>query len=176
MIGRSMRSLLFLTVFRVQRYMKEMIETRRNAETKEERYDLLSSLLDANEDTSKGGITDQELLGALRLLSLFCSRSHISLSEHLHFPYRRYVLQTIASTLFAEGYVGHETTAHTLCFALGLLALYQDEQERAFQEIKKALPDGRDPVRCPRIRMLCVADSIASQTFQDLPALAFAEA
>ncbi|KAH9998646.1 cytochrome P450, partial [Russula vinacea] len=31
---------------------------------------------------------------------------------------------------------GHETTAHTLCFAFGLLALYPDEQERLYQNIK----------------------------------------
>lgn len=45
-----------------------MVAARRTAEKKEERYDLLSSLLDANEDTSKGGITDQELLCKLHEL------------------------------------------------------------------------------------------------------------
>ena len=29
-----------------------------------------------------------------------------------------------------------QTTAHTLCFAFGLLALYPDEQERLYQNIK----------------------------------------
>lgn len=43
--------------------MHEMVASRQTAETKVERHDLLSSLLDANEDSSKGGITDQELLG-----------------------------------------------------------------------------------------------------------------
>ncbi|KAN0136285.1 hypothetical protein V8E53_005890, partial [Lactarius tabidus] len=28
---------------------------------------------------------------------------------------------------------GQETTAHTLCFTLALLALYPDEQERLYQ-------------------------------------------
>jgi len=31
---------------------------------------------------------------------------------------------------------GHETTAHTLCFSFGLLALFPDEQERLYQHIK----------------------------------------
>lgn len=57
-----------LTCTFLQRYMHEMVAARRTAEKKEERYDLLSSLLDANEDTSKGGITDQELLCTLHEL------------------------------------------------------------------------------------------------------------
>jgi len=31
---------------------------------------------------------------------------------------------------------GHETTGYTLCYSLGLLALYPDEQERLYQHIK----------------------------------------
>ncbi|KAL5522930.1 hypothetical protein ACEPAF_1197 [Sanghuangporus sanghuang] len=40
---------------------------------------------------------------------------------------------------------GHETTAHTLCFTLGLLALYQDQQEILYQHIMSVLPDKRLP-------------------------------
>ena len=40
-----------------------MIESRRNAEKKEEHYDLLSSLLDATDDSVDSRLTDQELLG-----------------------------------------------------------------------------------------------------------------
>ncbi|TFK49108.1 cytochrome P450 [Heliocybe sulcata] len=37
---------------------------------------------------------------------------------------------------------GHETTAHTLCFALGLLACYPEEQDLLYQEVKNsATPD-----------------------------------
>ena len=32
-----------------------------------------------------------------------------------------------------------QTTAHTLCFAFGLLALYPDEQERLYQNIKDVM-------------------------------------
>lgn len=43
----------------------EMVEARRKAEKKEERYDLFSSLLDASDDQQDGGakLTDRELLG-----------------------------------------------------------------------------------------------------------------
>jgi len=40
---------------------------------------------------------------------------------------------------------GHETSAHTLAFTFGLLAIYQDEQERLYQDIKSVIPDGRIP-------------------------------
>ncbi|KAF9048962.1 cytochrome P450 [Panaeolus papilionaceus] len=40
---------------------------------------------------------------------------------------------------------GHETTSHTLAFALGLLALYPDEQEKLYQHIKSVIPDGQSP-------------------------------
>lgn len=48
--------------------MIEMIRSRRDAEEKEERYDLFSSLLDANEeeDVTTGGVKllESEVLGA----------------------------------------------------------------------------------------------------------------
>lgn len=45
--------------------MQEMVDARRTSEKKDERYDLLSSLLDANEDGLDGQskLTDRELLG-----------------------------------------------------------------------------------------------------------------
>ena len=39
-----------------------------------------------------------------------------------------------------------QTTAHTLCFTLGLLALNPDQQEIMYQSVKKVLSDGRMPV------------------------------
>ena len=45
--------------------MVEMVNARRNAETKEERYDLFSGLLDAAEGDLNGAaaITEDELIG-----------------------------------------------------------------------------------------------------------------
>ena len=40
-----------------------------------------------------------------------------------------------------------QTTAHTLCFTFGLLALFPDEQERLYQHIKGVMSSlGRMPV------------------------------
>ncbi|KAI0676506.1 cytochrome P450 [Trametes maxima] len=49
----------------IEKYMHEMIHARRSAEFKEERYDLFSSLLDANEGLSEEGekLSDAALLG-----------------------------------------------------------------------------------------------------------------
>jgi hypothetical protein len=40
-----------------------------------------------------------------------------------------------------------ETTALILTATIAYLALYQDEQEKAYQEITSAIPSDRDPVR-----------------------------
>jgi cytochrome P450 len=93
----------------MKQYMVEMVNDRRGAETKEERYDLFSGLLDAAHDEPDGGvaITEQELLGNMFIFLL----------------------------------AGHETTAHSLCFTFALLALYPDEQERLYQQIKDIMAD-----------------------------------
>jgi hypothetical protein len=45
--------------------MLEMVDARRNADTKEERYDLFSGLLEAAQEEPDGGvaISDRELVG-----------------------------------------------------------------------------------------------------------------
>ncbi|KAI9436149.1 cytochrome P450 [Lactarius psammicola] len=93
----------------MKQYMVEMVNARRSAETKEERHDLFSGLLDAAHDDPDGSvaITEQELIGNTFIFLL----------------------------------AGHETTAHTLCFTFALLALYPDEQERLYQQIKGTMAD-----------------------------------
>ncbi len=50
--------------------MAEMVHARRSAETKEERHDLFSGLLDAAQGDPDGNvaITERELIGPCRLL------------------------------------------------------------------------------------------------------------
>ena len=43
-----------------------------------------------------------------------------------------------------------KTSAHTLAYAFILLALYPEEQEKFYQNIKAVLSDGRVPVRFSR--------------------------
>lgn len=42
-----------------------------------------------------------------------------------------------------------ETTALVLTATIAYLALYQDEQEKTYQEITSAVPSDRDPVCLP---------------------------
>ena len=51
-------------------YMTELIQQRKAAVTKEERYDLFSSLLDANDQDAEVTLTDSELLGTLWLIAV----------------------------------------------------------------------------------------------------------
>ncbi|KAF9263951.1 cytochrome P450 [Marasmius fiardii PR-910] len=48
--------------------------------------------------------------------------------------------------LLEAGHEGNQTAAHTFCFAFLLLALYPQEQQVLFEEVRGLLPDGRDPI------------------------------
>ena len=41
----------------------------------------------------------------------------------------------------------HDTTAHSLSFALILLAMYPDEQLKLYKDIRSVIPDDHLPVR-----------------------------
>jgi len=44
-----------------------------------------------------------------------------------------------------------ETTAHALCFAIVLLALHPDIQDRVYEEARQLWPDGLPPVDSPSV-------------------------
>lgn len=74
--------------------MMEMVNNRRNAEKKEERYDLFSSLLDASEDDLDGQtkLTDRELLGKAHQYSRSSTLTNGLYRKYLHFLTCRCVL------------------------------------------------------------------------------------
>ena len=128
--------------------MSEMVEERLASE-KVERHDLFSSLLASNSpEFDASTLTEEELIGVLPLIVRYS------------FVY------TISGNIFAFLVAGHEvrfkinflliipmvyvikTTAHTLCFAFALLALYHEEQETLYQHIKSVLPGDKQPVSC----------------------------
>ncbi|KAI0739086.1 cytochrome P450 [Daedaleopsis nitida] len=111
--GTPLMRQFYLASNELQRYMQEMVAARRSAEVKEERHDLFSSLLDANEGLNETGekLSDGGLLG----------------------------------NIFVFMIAGYETSAHTLAYAFILLALYPDEQEKFYQNIKKVLGDCTTP-------------------------------
>ncbi|KAH8834966.1 cytochrome P450 [Flagelloscypha sp. PMI_526] len=96
-------------------YILDMIKKRRSAEVKEERYDLLSGLLDANEEESKSAhgakLTLTELIGNIFIFLI----------------------------------AGHETSANTLAWSFAMLALYPEEQDKLYKHVKTLMPDGHFP-------------------------------
>lgn len=96
----------------LEKYMLEMIHARK-AENKPERYDLLSSLVDANDnnENTEQRMLDSELIGNTYIFLL----------------------------------AGHETTAHTLSFALALLALHPEKQDIMYEHVKSIIANGRLP-------------------------------
>ncbi|KAF8075089.1 cytochrome P450 [Lyophyllum atratum] len=53
--------------------------------------------------------------------------------------------QEVIGNTFALMFAGHETTAHVLSATLGFLAIYQEDQEKAYQEVLSLCPAGSDP-------------------------------
>jgi len=51
----------------------------------------------------------------------------------------------LMGNIFVYLLAGHETTAHTLAFALGLLACYPDEQQKLYDHIQSVLGGNRPP-------------------------------
>lgn len=116
-----------------------MIIERRMSE-KIERFDLLAGLLEANtgvdeQDIDSAGITEREVMGNIYMFLLAGHEVCIIFSFPLDF---------LTSYMFN---LRQQTTAHTLCFAFALLALYEDEQDKLFTQLQQVLPDRRNPVR-----------------------------
>ncbi|EKM58126.1 uncharacterized protein PHACADRAFT_252187 [Phanerochaete carnosa HHB-10118-sp] len=63
---------------------------------------------------------------------------------------------------------GNETTGHTLCYALALLALHPDEQEKLYQQIRSILPAGELP-RYQDLRNFTYADAVLCETLRMFP-------
>ncbi|EIW55340.1 cytochrome P450 [Trametes versicolor FP-101664 SS1] len=95
----------------LSRYLDEMVQERRTSTNNEERYDLFSSLLEANEAQLEGDtkLSDKALLGNVFLFLV----------------------------------AGHDTTSHTLAYALIFLALYQEEQDKFYKNIMAVMPKDR---------------------------------
>ncbi|KAF8811211.1 cytochrome P450 [Phlegmacium glaucopus] len=62
---------------------------------------------------------------------------------------------------------GHETTAHTLCFAFALLALYPDEQEKLFEHIN-SVTNGRLPTYA-EMPLLTRSTAVINETLRMFP-------
>lgn len=154
--------------------MLDMIASRKSNGEREDshRFDLFSNLLAANEDDFDGQtrLSDRELMGTISSPALYQSiRSNpyvgnvfTFLLAGKHFVHFIGLIALRSSAIIfysrARGKYSFitssewdtdetfQTTAQTLCFAFGLLALHQDFQERLYQHIQSIIPSGRTPV------------------------------
>ncbi|KAM0747788.1 cytochrome P450 [Meredithblackwellia eburnea MCA 4105] len=90
------------------------------------RKDLLGTMCYANARDSVTGVRDEIERDKDRLLALTDDE--------------------LMGNMFVLMAAGHETTANMLVFALTLLALHPDEQQKLFEHISDVLPMGEEPV------------------------------
>lgn len=106
-------------------WMNEVVDDRRKAlQMGEEKKDLLTALVKANDalqaDMAKAAIGGAEINPA---------KSEAMSPEEL------------TGNMFIFLVAGHETSAHTLAFVMGLLAIYPEEQEKFYQQITEIVPN-----------------------------------
>ncbi|KAF9818115.1 hypothetical protein IEO21_02957 [Rhodonia placenta] len=107
--------------------------------------DLFSRLIQASESEGKNGLTDKELISNV-FIFLFAGHGTSLFNPEKR---QRSLMQSA------------DTTAHVLTTTLALLALHEDEQEKAVEAIHEALPDFRNPGQ----------NDDCHQTFDDFDAL-----
>ena len=128
-----------------------MIEERKHSYGGEEKRDLFSNLINANDELLDDG---GQRLGETELIGM---GSRLGLPEQLLkcLPFRKHVHLLHGRTRGEDSLVNAEgrltpstrqTSGNTLGFALNMLAVHQEEQEALYQHIKSVLPDGRSPV------------------------------
>ncbi|KAJ2913373.1 hypothetical protein MD484_g7050, partial [Candolleomyces efflorescens] len=109
----------------MEQYIREMIQER-SSSTTQKSYDLLSSLIEHNkQEEEASSLNDRELIGEF----------WPTVPDHSG------LLSQWKGNIFMIMSAGHETSAHTLCFALALLAMYPDEQTALYEHVKSVLPE-----------------------------------
>jgi cytochrome P450 len=104
--------------------MQEMREER--VKSSHDHSDLFSNLIAANAEDNEGlRLTDQEVFGNIFIFLIGKQSSNTS----------SYILLSRGFT------AGHETTAHSLSFTMGLLAMYPEVQEKLYDHIVKNVSD-----------------------------------
>ena len=121
--------------------MLEMIEDRKGSVVLERR-DLLSNLIRASMETSDSRkdfvFTHRNLLGNI-FAFLFAGKPFASRTPDFPLNCCR----------------GYDTTSSALSYAIGLLAVHQEEQEELYKHVRSVVPHGRLPVRRSNCHSIC---------------------
>ena len=129
----------------------ELINERKFTNENGGKRDLLSNLVNANEEVLDDG---EQRLGEGELLGEWLPLNPVTrlftgppLREYFHFlPCWIRGEDILAITGGHLILILRQTSGHTLSFALNMLAVHQEEQEVLYQHIQEILPDGRLPV------------------------------
>lgn len=139
--------------------MNEMVAERRlsgiSAVAGSKRVDLLGALIQASggEDESDKNISSDSA-------SLPQQTKYAKLTD-------REVIGNIYVFLLA----GHDTTAHTLAFTFGLLALYPEIQKKTYESIKQVLPNSSDELSYEKISELKYCLAVFMETLRLYPSV-----
>jgi len=101
----------------IEAYILEMIEERRMSAS-EDRKDLLTNIIRAAQEEDKTEM------------------------DGIRTPFTH---QDVIANIFVFLFAGHDTTAHSLAFAMILMAMYPDEQEKLYKTIRSVIPEGHLP-------------------------------
>ncbi|THU98705.1 cytochrome P450 [Dendrothele bispora CBS 962.96] len=136
-------------------YMKDIITTRysgvstsgnslMNAASKK-KADLFTNLIEANESNGEplrdGSVWDSVLGEYVQADGLKSNEA----SQLTEIEGAKLDNTELMGNIFIFLLAGHETTAHSVSYALALLALYQDEQQKLYQHIISVCPNGQLP-------------------------------
>ncbi|KAJ7468959.1 cytochrome P450, partial [Mycena galericulata] len=99
---------------------------------------FMHTFVETRQDEQRGdaGSTDEKQRGDIlsRLVAAMNGDGKLALDE-----------QEVIGNVFTLMFAGHDTTAAVISATLGFLAIHEEEQEKAYQEIIKAVPRGSDP-------------------------------
>src|ERR1700683_4665622 len=106
--------------------MLEMVQARLTDGVKEERHDLFSNLLAANDEDVEVNLSISEVVGETFRLFPPPSSQNLTYTDS-------------TGNVFIYQLAGHETAAHTLTFAFALLSLYPDQHQKLYEHGKNGL-------------------------------------
>ncbi|KAK7452128.1 hypothetical protein VKT23_012234 [Stygiomarasmius scandens] len=101
-------------------------------------------IINAARDWVASGRDDNSLDAALLQNLVRANLAQMEQEETKELTKRRLTDEEVLSNAFMFLLAGHETSAHSMCFALCLMALYPEVQEKMYQETKRLWPDIKD--------------------------------
>ncbi|THU87883.1 cytochrome P450 [Dendrothele bispora CBS 962.96] len=108
------------------------------------RLHMLDIISSARDWVASGNEDDNSMDAALLQNLVKANLAQLEQEESKELMKRRLTDQEVLSNAFMFLLAGHETSAHSMCFAICLMALYPEVQEKMYRETKELWPDIKD--------------------------------